>query len=195
VEGLGDDAGDVGRIGHQVVVLGDRDGDAGDVGFLERVGADGLGGDLPGDRDHRDGVHVRVGDRGDEVRRPGTGGRHADADLAGGDRVPLGRVAGALLVADQDVPDVRGVHQRVVGGQDRAPGQTEDDLDPYRLERTDEALRAGELGDGELRVQWQLLWHLWCPPRAVPFTVVVQSRTPGRSVRRTQKDPSAREGV
>jgi hypothetical protein len=35
VEGLADGAGDVLGLGDQEVVLGDRDRDAGDVGFLE----------------------------------------------------------------------------------------------------------------------------------------------------------------
>ena len=98
----------------QVVVLGDRQRDAADVGFLEGVGADDGRGHLAGDRDDRHRVHVRVGDRRDQVGRARAGGGHADADLAGGLRVPLGGVAGALLVADQDVPDRGGVEQRVV---------------------------------------------------------------------------------
>ncbi len=40
--------------------------------------------DLAGDGDHRHRVHVGVGDRGDQVGRARAGGRHADADLAGG---------------------------------------------------------------------------------------------------------------
>ena len=50
---------------------------------------------------------------------------------------PVGSVAGALLVADEDVAD-RAVKQRVVRRQDRAARDAEDDLDPGRLERADE---------------------------------------------------------
>ena len=79
--------------------------------------------DLPGDGDDRHRVHVGVGERGDEVRRAGAGGRHADADLAGRGGVALGGVAGALLVADQDVPHLDRVEQRVVGrAGSRRPG-------------------------------------------------------------------------
>ena len=74
---------------------------------------------------------------------PGPGGGHADADLAGGLRVPGGRVPGALLVADQDVAHLR-VEQRVVGRQDRTARDAEDHLDADGLERADEALRAGD---------------------------------------------------
>ena len=62
---------------HQVVVLGDRHRDAGDVGFLEGVGADQRRGHLAGDRDDGDGVHLGVGDRGDQVGGARTRGGHA----------------------------------------------------------------------------------------------------------------------
>ena len=138
----------LGRVGDQEVVLGDRHRDAADVRLLEGVRADRLGGDLAGDRDQRDRVHVRVGDRGDEVGGAGARGRHADADLAGGLGVAGGRVARALLVADQDVPDLRGVHHRVVRGEDRTAGNAEYRVGADLLERTDEGLRARDVLDG-----------------------------------------------
>ena len=46
---------------------------------------------------------------------PGPGGRHADADPAGRRGVALGGVAGALLVADEDVAHLDRVEERVVG--------------------------------------------------------------------------------
>ena len=90
-------------------------------------------------------VHVGVGERGDEVRRAGARGRHADAHPAGRRGVALGGVAGALLVAHEDVPHLDRVEERVVGGQDRAAGDAEDGVDVHRLEREHEALRAGHL--------------------------------------------------
>ena len=50
------------RPRHQVVVLGDRQRDAGDVGLLEAVAANQLAADLAGDADDRHGVHHRGGD-------------------------------------------------------------------------------------------------------------------------------------
>ena len=61
---------------------------------------------LAGDADDRHRVHVGVGDRGDEVGRAGAGGRDRDADLVGCGGVALGGVAGALLVAHQDVAEL-----------------------------------------------------------------------------------------
>ena len=136
-------------------MLGDRHRDAADVGLLEGVGADRGGADLAGDGHHRDRVHVGVGERGDQVGRAGTAGGHADADLAGGHGVPLGRVARALLVADQDVPDLR-VEEGVVRRKDRAARDAEDVLRAGVLERLDQALRTGD----RLGTCGSLLGHL-----------------------------------
>ena len=93
VERLGDRPRDVRRVGDQHVVLGDRQRDAADVGFLERVGADELAAHLPRDRDDRHRVEHRVRERRHEVRRPRARSRDADADAAGGLRVSGGGVA------------------------------------------------------------------------------------------------------
>ena len=61
------------------------------------------------------------------------------------DGVALGRVAGALLVPHEDVPDLGRVHQRVVRREDRAAGDAEDRVDPDALEGPDQALRTGDL--------------------------------------------------
>src|SRR5581483_9490474 len=53
-------------------------------------------------------------------------------------------VAGALLVADQDVADAR-LEERVVDGQDGPAGEAEHDLRPFHLQAPDERLGAGHL--------------------------------------------------
>ena len=145
VEGLRDRARDLLGASDQETVLGDRHRDAADVSLLEGVGADERARDLTGDGHQRDGVHVGVGQRRDEVRRTRTGGRHAHADAAGGVRVALGRMAGALLVTREDVTDLRGVHQRVVQGKDRPARDTEDVGHTSRLECVHQALGTGDL--------------------------------------------------
>ena len=144
MERLADRLGDLAGIGDEHVVLRDRHRDAGDVGLLERVVAHDRGRDLAGDRDHGDRVHLGVGERGDQVAAAGTATSPCDADLAGRPRVALGGVAGALLVAAQHVPDAR-VEQRVVGRQDGAAGDAEDDVDALALEGLEQRLRAGDL--------------------------------------------------
>ena len=51
---------------------------------------------------------------------------------------------GALLVAGQDVPDLAGVEQRVVGGKDRTARNAEDYFDPHPLKGHHEGLRSGD---------------------------------------------------
>ena len=58
--------------------------------------------------------------------------------------VPLGHVAGTLLVAHEDVAD-RAVEQRVVRRQDASAGQTEHHFDAFHLEALDEGLGPGDL--------------------------------------------------
>ena len=145
VEGLGDDARDLGRVGDEVVVLGDRHRDAADVGLLEGITADRRGVDLASDGNDRHRVHVGVGDRGHQVGRTRPRRGHADAHLAGRRGIPLGGVAGALLVADEDVAHLDRVEQRVIGRQDGAPRDPEDGVDVHGLEGEHERLGAGHL--------------------------------------------------
>ena len=105
VERLADRRRDVGRARHQVVVLGDRQRDAGDVGLLERVGSDQPAADLARDADDRRRVHHRGRQAGHHVGGAGARGRDRDADLAGRARVAVGHVGRALLVAGEDVAD------------------------------------------------------------------------------------------
>ena len=80
--------------------------------------------------------------------------------------VALGHVAGALLVAHEDVADRR-LQQRVVGGQDAPAGQAEHDLDRLLLEALDEGLGSGELhGDAG---SWVRRW--WGRERRTPKSI------------------------
>jgi hypothetical protein len=105
-------------------VFGNGQRDAGDVDFLEGVGAENLGRDVGGDSDDGDGIEHGRGDAGDEIGCAGAAGGEADADLAGGAGVAIGHVGSALLVADEDVMDGE-LAQRVVGGEDGSAGITE----------------------------------------------------------------------
>ena len=58
-EGLVDDARQLAHILDEIIPLGARPGDAGHIGFLEGIIADDLGGDLAGETDQRDRVHLR----------------------------------------------------------------------------------------------------------------------------------------
>ncbi len=93
------------HIPHQVAVLDDRQGDAGDVSLLKGVAADLGRGHLPRQGDHRNRIHVGVGDAGHQVRGAGAGRGNADPRLAGGPGVAVGSVGSALFVAHQDMLD------------------------------------------------------------------------------------------
>ncbi|ERH01864.1 MAG: hypothetical protein J07HN6_01423 [Halonotius sp. J07HN6] len=105
-EGLANGVADgVGR-GREPVVLGQRHRHTGRVGFLERIRADHVAGNLPGKGDHRIGVHVGVGETGDEIGRTGARGCQRDAGLVGDNAVGVGGVGRTLLVGHGDVLDI-----------------------------------------------------------------------------------------
>jgi hypothetical protein len=146
VERLVDRLADLGRVLHQIVMLGAVAGDADRVAFLKGVGADQMGRHLAGDDDDRDRIHQRVGDAGDGIGRAGAGGHQDDAGLAGRTGIALGSVDRALLMADEDVADALLLEQRVVDRQDRAAGIAEHHLDPEVGQGLDQNLRATQLG-------------------------------------------------
>ena len=145
VKRLLDDPRDVLGVLDQVMVLGDRPGDLDHRRFLERVGADDVPGNLAGDGDQRHGIHLGVGQAGDQVERPGAGGRHHHARLAGGAGISLGREDAPLLVARQDRPDPVAVsRQRLVHRHARAARIGEDDLDAVPRQRLDQNVGPGD---------------------------------------------------
>ena len=143
LERLADSGGDVFGAGDEVVVLGDGQGDAGDVDLLKRVGAEDLAADLSGDRHNGNAVEHGGGDAGDEVGGAGAAGGDADADLAGGAGVAVGHVGGALLVADEDVVDGE-LAQGVVGGEDGSAGVAEDLVHAFAGEGGPDDFGSGE---------------------------------------------------
>ena len=110
---------------HQIVVLGNRQRDAGDVRFLERIGADKLAAHLAGDADDGRAVHHRRRDARHHVRRARSRRRNRDADPAARARIAVGHVRRALLVADEHVAD-RIIEHRVIRRKDGAARIPED---------------------------------------------------------------------
>ena len=143
MEGLAHQQGDLVGVHDELVVLGDRPGDAHRVAFLKSVGADYRAADLAGDGHHRYGVHVGVAQGRHQVGGSRPAGHHGHTGTAGYVGVALGHMAGALLVTDQDVADRR-VEDGVVGRQDAPAGQAEHHFDLLQLQALDERLGSGE---------------------------------------------------
>ncbi len=125
-------------------MLDDGQGQAEDIDFLEAIGAHQVRGDLAGNADQWDRVHIGIGDAGDQVGGTGTGGGHTDSDLAGGARIGVCGKRRALLMAHKDMLQA-GTGQGVIDGHDGAARITEHGLDPQRLQRGDDQLCACRL--------------------------------------------------
>ena len=94
-------------------------------------------GALSGNRHDRRAIHVRVGDAGDEVCRPGTQGGHAHPSAPGQATVHVSHERGALLVVRGDELD--GTVQQCIHHVDVFfAGNAEDVLDTFVLQALDE---------------------------------------------------------
>ena len=134
VEGLLDDLPQVVHVLDQEVVLGAWPADADVVRLLEGVVADEMGGDLAGEDDDRDRVHVGVHQRSDHVGHARPGGDQRDARLARGLRIALRHVAGTSFVPGQNDLDILLLVQDIEDLQHHAAREAEDGLDPFALE-------------------------------------------------------------
>ena len=129
-------------IGDKVAVFHHRQGQPVEISLLESALPDHRLRHLTGDGDQRDRIHVRVGDAGDEVGGAGAAGGHADAGLAGGAGVALGRKRPALLVSRQDGANLFRTGQRLVQLHARATRVGEQGVHTLPLQGFDENLTA-----------------------------------------------------
>ena len=142
-EGFADGARDIFGARDDYVVFCDRHGDAGDVDFLEGVGAEQFAAHLASDADDGRGIEHGGGDAGDHVGCAGAAGGHGDADATSGARITVGHVRGALFVAHENVVEL-GFAEGVVDGKNRAAGISENMLHAQLGERFAENFCAGE---------------------------------------------------
>src|SRR6266849_1154855 len=145
-EGFAHGAGDVLGARDDNIVLGDRHSDAGDVDFLEGIGAEQLAADLAGDANDRRRVEHGGGNAGDHVGGAGTGGGHGNADSPAGARVAIGHVRSALLMAHQNVVQL-GFAERVVYREDCSAGIAKDVANAELGQRFAKNFRTSELHD------------------------------------------------
>ena len=136
------------RVGvlHQIIVLHHRDGDAENVGFLERVLAEHPRHRLTGDHEHRHRIHHRGHQAGDGVSRTGAGSHQHGGRPTGGAGVAVGHVHGSLLVADEDELHLGFDRlERVENRDRRSAGISENVFDPEVVEGLDKRLCAVHL--------------------------------------------------
>ena len=91
------------RTHDQLVVLRNAARNSYGVAFLKSIGTNCRSGNLPGNGNHRNGVHVGVAQWGDQVGSSRTAGNHGNSGAAGDVRVPFGHVPSTLFVAHQNV--------------------------------------------------------------------------------------------
>ena len=137
---------DLADVGDEETVFHHRQGHPIKISLLKSSLADHRLWNLSGDRHKRDGVHVRVGDAGDEVRGAGATGGHADACLAGGTGVALSGKDAALFVPGQDGANLLGAGQRLVEFHAGTSRVGEDRVHAFALKCPDEDLAAQQAG-------------------------------------------------
>jgi len=97
------------------------------------------------------GIHVGVGDGGDEIRRARTARAHAHAGFAGRPRITFGGKTAALLMTRENGADL-GMRERLVDFHARAAGIGEDDFHAFAFQRLDKDIatkhRRADLGTG-----------------------------------------------
>jgi hypothetical protein len=176
---------ELGRIGDQEHVLGDRAHDAGNRRFLECIAADRGSRHLTADHHDRHRVRHAIAHRRDGVGRARPGRDDAHADLAGRTRIARSHEARALLVGrhDQRHRSVTGrssalvvYEDGVVGRQDRAAAVTKNGFDTLVGEHLHDDLGArhdlaGERVGGVRRARGEILFHVLNPknwPKKAP---------------------------
>ena len=119
----------------QVVVLGARACDAHNIDFLKRVVSDQLGGYLTGQNDHRNGIHIRVGNAGYGVCRAGSGSDQAYPHFSTRSCIAVGGMDGRLFVPDRNMMDIR-FYQFMIDIHNRSPLIPEYGIHPFILKNS-----------------------------------------------------------
>ena len=120
---------------------------------------------LPGDRDDRNAVQLRIRQSRHQVRRPGTTGRHTNANLARRPSNTLSRKATALFVARQNGSNmIAGIQQRLMHRHAGSAGISKDMLNTLTHKRLNENIRAVDcclFGNWFSSRHWDLGSGIW----------------------------------
>ena len=113
-KGFPDDIRQLVHIPDDIVALGNRHGNAGDIHLLEGILSNEVFRHVAGDEHHGGAVHIGRGNSGHQVGAAGAGGGKAHANLAGGTGIAVGSMGRTLLMGRQDMPDLSFVVVKLV---------------------------------------------------------------------------------
>ena len=93
-------------IFYNVTVFGDRHRHACDIDLLEGIFSQKRQRYITGNRYHRDGIHVRGRNAGNQIRRAGTTGRHTHTDFSGCTRIAICCMCSTLFMRCQHMENL-----------------------------------------------------------------------------------------
>src|SRR5258706_5589439 len=142
----------VGHVLDQEIVLDAGTRDADRIAFLKRILPNRVSRYLPGDDDHRDGIHIGGSDTGDRIGHAGSGGHQGHAGPAGCTRIGIGSMNSSLFMTYENVLEAFLLVNFVVDDQHGAAGIAEYEFNVFGLERTTKyfSARKGLMGSGSL---------------------------------------------
>ena len=133
---------DVLNIGHHVVVLSNRHGDAADVCLLEGIRTNQRRTNLAGDRHNWHGIQIGICQCSHQVGCTRSRGCNTNTNPAGGHGITFSRVACALLMAHQHVTQRTRARQRIVQRQHGTARKAEHNVNPKFFQTTNRSVSA-----------------------------------------------------
>ena len=128
----------IAHILDQEIVFDDGSGDAYRVAFLESIQTNGVCGDLAGDDDHGDAVHVGSRNASDSVGDTRAGSHQCNTDISGCTGVAIGCMHCSLFVAHEHVLNSFLLVERIVNMQHSTTGVAPYILDVFCLKCFDQ---------------------------------------------------------
>ena len=130
---------------YKVIVLGNGQGDAGDVDLLEGVGADLRIHHIAGNGHHGNGIQESGGNASDQIGGSRAGGGDDHTGLPSGPGPAVGSVGSALLMGGEHVGHLVPVLVESVVDVDHLPaGVAENSMDALLQQGSDNNVRAGQ---------------------------------------------------
>ena len=124
IESLGNHTRNLGGILNQEAVLNDRPGNTHHIGFLKRITANFIPGNLARDDNHRNRVHVRSGNTGNGIGSTRTGRHQNGTYFASRTGMAICRMGCSLFMANENMLNIRLLKQCIINMQRSPTGVT-----------------------------------------------------------------------